>query len=182
MWYFRINDGPPKRMSYEYDRGVRTWYKGEFKAKEAKEITVYYDGIDMKAAKLYEIKIKIPYFDSWQLGTVDVHQKVMTAAMPPLLSKCKKDAQATVEVSEIEPPLAYKTAGENFEKFLGEIMDRWRIHAMGMVKEGMEKNCIDHNKRIGAGDMRKVVKCLHDHMKSIEATKEFDQSFKAIKQ
>eukprot|EP00483_Globobulimina_turgida_P001533 UN01535 len=136
----------------------------------------------MKAGELYEIKIKIPFFDPWKLGTIDVHQKALTSALPPLLSKCRDSAKITVEVSEIEPPLAYKTAGKNFEKFLGEVMDRWRVHVMGMVKEGMEKNAIDHNKRIGAGDMSKVIKCLHDHMKSIEATKEFDQSFKAIQQ
>eukprot|EP01083_Nonionella_stella_P078771 215767_1 len=82
---------------------------------------------------------------------------------------------------EVEPPLAFKSSGQDFERFMSQITDHWRSHVMGMVKQGMEKKQIDENKRIESAEMHKVIACLHGHMKSVKATQEFDNCFKAIK-
>ena len=134
----------------------------------------------MEAYKMHEITIKIPNFDAWKMGTIDVGQKCTTFEAPSILSKAKDSIKATIEVHEIEAPLAFKSAGHNFEKFMDEMRDQWRGHVMNMVKEGMTLNKMDPNKRIGYGPMHSVLSCLQNHVKSIKYTEEFEDSFKAM--
>eukprot|EP01084_Bolivina_argentea_P114324 203563_1 len=194
MWYYRLNGGPPAPIPFKWrnSNNIR-WnsnnivFEAKFKAKGAKEILVYYDNDPsyfsdgMKAYEMFEVKLKLPYFDPWSLGTIDVSQKTLSSKLPDLFSKCKDSADVTIEVKKVEAPLAYKSAGEDFERFMSQITDQWRSHVMEMVKEGMEKKKLDENKRIDSGEMYKVIACLHGHMKSIKATQEFDNCFKAIK-
>eukprot|EP01084_Bolivina_argentea_P195199 334929_1 len=170
MWYLRINSGPPKYMNFEKCEEKEFDYtycnEKKFKAKGAEEITIYYDGHDMKANDFYQVEMEIILFASKKLGTIDVTSKILTVKMPQFpktLADNIDKVEVTVRVYRIEPPLAYKSAGDNFEKFLAEINDQWRVHVMNMVKDGMMKNHIDQNKRIGTVPMYEVLKCLHSH-------------------
>ena len=165
---------------YKRNKNKRVWHDSLGNARDAKNICVYYDGTDMEAYQLYEITIKIPNFDAWKMGTIDVGQKSLKFEPPSLLSKAKDSIKATIVITEIEAPLAFKSAGENFEKFLDEMRDQWRGHVMNMVKEGMSLNKMDPNKRIGYGPMHSVLSCLQHHVKSIKCTEEFEDSFKAM--
>eukprot|EP01083_Nonionella_stella_P078772 215768_1 len=185
-WYYRLNGGVPKEIEYNSEKDDIV-YEAEFKAKGAKEIQVYYDNdpnyfrSGMRAFEMFEVKLKLPYFDPWCLGTIDVSQKTLSSKLPDLFSMCKDYADVTIEIKEVEPPLAFKSSGQDFERFMSQITDHWRSHVMGMVKQGMEKKQIDENKRIESAEMHKVIACLHGHMKSVKATQEFDNCFKAIK-
>ena len=97
-----------------------------------------------------------------------------------LLSKCNNNAEATIIVRNIEPPLAFKSAGIKFDQFIDELTDQWRSHAMGLVKQGLSNKKLDENKRIKSNDMYHLISKLHTHLKSVELTKEFESSFKSL--
>ena len=185
-WYFRINNGEPKSLSLKkYDdvdeKVTSTWaYQAKFEPKKAKKITVYYDG-KMKAHEMFQISIHSSMFKKIKCGTLDCTVSTTTFKIPDVFKYCKDSLTAKIRVKEIKPPLAYETAGKQFDKFLEEISSIWRKHAMNYVKSGIMAKKVDENVAVSSENMRTVTQALLKHCSTKMIVSEFESSFKSLK-
>ena len=185
-WYFRINNGESKQLSlkecYDVDEKVTSvWgYQAKFEAKKAKKITIHYDG-KMKAHEMFQASILSSMFDAIKCGILDCTTSTITFEVPDIFQHCKNNFTATIGIKKIKAPLAYNTAGIQFDKFLEEIKSIWRKHAMSCVKSGIMAKKVDQNMAIKSENMRVVIQALLKHCHTKTIVSDFESSFKSLK-
>mmetsp|Transcript_14183 Transcript_14183/g.21415 ORF Transcript_14183/g.21415 Transcript_14183/m.21415 type:complete len:191 (-) Transcript_14183:48-620(-) len=188
-FYTRIDGSTPKRMSFEYrayqeskdDDPNAYYYYSIPDVALIRKVTVYCDGI-VKAPEMYRVTIEIDNFSPVIIGIMDCSQKQIHAQVPSLFKSTKRGTCAIMKVYKVEAPLAWKTAGEEFEHFMAALTDKWRVQVMNMVKEGMQQKAIDENTRVSPVAMNHVFHCLHQHLRSDQLSLEFQESKKKITQ
>eukprot|EP00485_Elphidium_margaritaceum_P012543 CAMPEP_0202692014 /NCGR_PEP_ID=MMETSP1385-20130828/6522_1 /ASSEMBLY_ACC=CAM_ASM_000861 /TAXON_ID=933848 /ORGANISM="Elphidium margaritaceum" /LENGTH=183 /DNA_ID=CAMNT_0049347479 /DNA_START=26 /DNA_END=577 /DNA_ORIENTATION=- len=148
------------------------------------KVTVYCDVSDeiIEAPEMYRVTIEIDNFSPVIIGIMDCSQKQIHAQVPSLFKSTKRGTCAIMKVYRVEAPLAWKTAGEEFEHFMAALTDKWRVQVMNMVKEGMQQKAIDENTRVSPVAMNHVFHCLHQHLRSDQLSLEFQESKKKITQ
>ena len=185
-WYRRIDDGEPKRLIHEKALDIdekemsQYCYQGKFEPKKCRKITIYYDG-KMSAHQMYEATINSSMFDTIKCGTLDCTVSAITFNIPDIFKYCKNSLTAKIRVREIKPPLAYETAGRQFDKFLEEISSIWRKHAMNYVKSGIMAKKVNENVAVTSENMRVVTQALLKHCGTKMIVSEFESSFKSLK-
>lgn len=148
--------------------------------RDVSKIDIYTDQ-SVKAHEQYRVIINLTGFDPICLGTIDCTRKSVKSVVPPFFKQCKKGMGATLVVYQVRPPLAYESAGKEFEIFVESLVDQWRKEIMSLVKQGMKKNELDENQKISTLHFQKAIGFLHDQCKGKLLGKQFEEAFKKLK-
>lgn len=140
------------------------------------KIDIYSDE-SMKASHMYRVIINLKGFDPILLGTIDCTQKSLTSVVPPFFKQCQNGTSATLVVYQVQPPLAYESAGKEFERFLEALEDQWRTQFMSLFKQGMKRKEVDENRTVSALHFQKAVGFLHDKCQGKELGNQFHEAF-----
>lgn len=140
-----------------------------------------YTSQSVKADDMHRVVINLAGFDPIVLGTIDCTQKSVKSVVPPFFKQCKKGMGATLVVYQVKAPLAYETAGREFERFQEALVDEWRAQVMSLVKQGMKTNDLDENQKISPLHFQKALGFLHDQCKGKKLGIQFDEAFKKLK-
>ena len=167
------NDRPGAMSSHSFEATIGS-------IRDVSKLDIY--TVDsLNADDMYRVTINLAEFDPISLGTIDCTQKSVKAVVPPFFRQCKKGTRATLVVYRAKPPLAYETAGREFERFLEALEDKWRSEIMTVVKQAMISKQLDENQKISPVHFQQAVGFLHDKCKGKQLGIQFDEAFKQLK-
>ena len=139
------------------------------------QITVYAN-VSLRADKMYAVVLHTRALQTMMLGHIHCAAKVLTAPTPEQVKSLHAQTPLAVYVYEIEPPLAWKTAGTQFESFAEDLIASWRHHVMSAAAQRIETGALPQHEAVKASDMFQVLTQLHTHVKSDAVDAEFSSA------
>jgi len=101
--------------------------------------------------------------------------------LPEILAQLKADTDVVIAVVEVQPSLAWESAGNHFESFQKELIAKWRAAFMHNIQTGVDSGDLKKNKQLAAMDIAPAFQHLHQHLRSQAMDNDFEGSFLQIR-
>lgn len=143
----------------------------QFRAAEAGglcHLSVYHEG-SLSAEMQFTVVILVESLEPIVLGRINCASKQLEVVAPRELAELEPGTRIRLCVFRSEPALAWRSAGEAFERFAEELMDQWRTEIMGAVLAATDAGQLDGNRRLTDSEMVKLLAAFHPQPPLCEA-------------